>query len=612
MINEQTVKLKVASTSVEYARWGEITGNIESQTDLMNLLGERDLEEVQETITQGLSDIDTAKEEAIEEIRQSGSGQPVPVTLASEMTDQSTIYLYLGSEEGYDYGYIYAYINNAWVKTFLYGKGEDGVSSGIIDLDKYGITSVDYRGQTITAEMYDVAYANNVGFQNAINDAKANGVNTIVIPSGTYPVCYYGEEDQINTIINITGVNVIAYDVVLYVIFDDEGLNPYYTPFEEGLEYQLMGIVVSTDSDLYGVEIIGERGYRHQEWSNYRDKSKGIQIKKNSYCNTIKDCKVHHVSGDGIGSGMSLDNVYVSSTVTCTAQKMVNGVVSDSTTAYLSPRLGIGWNVDSSKPLHIAGSGYNYFIWTAEPLKIHCFTQEEAYLGTVLVEQGNPFNAPPNTFYVYVEMVYGSEHALDSTTSVQFRFGNAVYYGTKIIGCESYLNQRGGMSNLPSETVLEKCIIHDNGGAYGDMPAYYDGTQFGIDIEDWYIHRITIDSCLFYGQLNDVLFRCNSIVIKNSTFADLCRSLNYQVDAELDHSMFIGNFVLTSPASFGKKTAVGCTFKGSVSSAIVIIDESAQDGLPSGGSAGQFLVKSSGTDYDATWVSLSTWQGGSY
>lgn len=72
MINEQTVKLKVASTSVEYARWGEITGNIESQTDLMNLLGERDLDDVQEAITQGLDNIDTAKEEAIEEIDQHG------------------------------------------------------------------------------------------------------------------------------------------------------------------------------------------------------------------------------------------------------------------------------------------------------------------------------------------------------------------------------------------------------------------------------------------------------------------------------------------------------------------------------------------------------------
>ena len=35
-------------------------------------------------------------------------------------------------------------------------------------------------------------------------------------------------------------------------------------------------------------------------------------------------------------------------------------------------------------------------------------------------------------------------------------------------------------------------------------------------------------------------------------------------------------------------------------------------GVPSGGTAGQFLVKQSATDYDAAWVSLATWQGGSY
>ena len=35
-------------------------------------------------------------------------------------------------------------------------------------------------------------------------------------------------------------------------------------------------------------------------------------------------------------------------------------------------------------------------------------------------------------------------------------------------------------------------------------------------------------------------------------------------------------------------------------------------GIPSGGTAGQFLVKASGTDYDVAWMSLSTWQGGNY
>lgn len=35
-------------------------------------------------------------------------------------------------------------------------------------------------------------------------------------------------------------------------------------------------------------------------------------------------------------------------------------------------------------------------------------------------------------------------------------------------------------------------------------------------------------------------------------------------------------------------------------------------GLPSGGVAGDFLVKNSSTNYDASWVTMSVWNGGSY
>lgn len=49
------------------------------------------------------------------------SGQPIVVTLASAMTNTDAIYLYLGSEQGYDYGYIYVYLNGAWTKTNVYG-----------------------------------------------------------------------------------------------------------------------------------------------------------------------------------------------------------------------------------------------------------------------------------------------------------------------------------------------------------------------------------------------------------------------------------------------------------------------------------------------------------
>lgn len=95
-----------------------------------------------------------------------GSGQPVPVTLSSEMTDTDKIYLYLGEETGYDYGYIYAYVNNAWAKTTLYGRGQNGsdgfspqisvaeTSTGvsITATDKNGTTVATVENGTATAE----------------------------------------------------------------------------------------------------------------------------------------------------------------------------------------------------------------------------------------------------------------------------------------------------------------------------------------------------------------------------------------------------------------------------------------------------------------------------
>lgn len=55
-----------------------------------------------------------------------GGGQPVPVTLASEMSDTEAIYLYLGEETGYTYGHVYAYIDEEWKDTGLYGRGQNG------------------------------------------------------------------------------------------------------------------------------------------------------------------------------------------------------------------------------------------------------------------------------------------------------------------------------------------------------------------------------------------------------------------------------------------------------------------------------------------------------
>lgn len=50
-------------------------------------------------------------------------GQPIPIKLASEMTDQTKLYLYMGSETNYKNGWVYGYTDGAWTALMTYGNG---------------------------------------------------------------------------------------------------------------------------------------------------------------------------------------------------------------------------------------------------------------------------------------------------------------------------------------------------------------------------------------------------------------------------------------------------------------------------------------------------------
>lgn len=446
----------------------------------------------------------------------------------------------------------------------------------LIDLKKYGITRADYTAP-FTADMYTVAYNNGVGIQNAINDAIARGQRDVTIPPGNYPLCYHAESwDDYNPIIDARGINFLGYGAKLYVIYDEEGTNPYYNP-GEGALHSLSGTIIMTDHDVCGLELVGEREYRTIS-PGWMEHSFGVELTKNCNGNKIIDCKIHRISGDGVGSGLSFDgNSYISGNMACSAATMENGVQRESTTNWLSLRMGFGNSVKMDEYAHICSTGNSYFLWTTKPIKLHCFTQEDVYIRTITVLQGVPFLFPPNTFYVYVETTGEGTHDTTATTNYNFRCGNAIYQNTVIDRCEIFCNQRGGISNLPSGSVVRNCNIYENGSAYGSMVAYHDSTTFGIDIEDWYIHNITIENCLFHGNRLDVIFRCNKISMTDCVLMGDLYSLNYAVDVMLHQCKIYGSVAFTTPASFGEKVAVGCEFYGAVNDALQVIGKSGID-----------------------------------
>lgn len=454
-------------------------------------------------------------------------------------------------------------------------------STNVVNLKKYNITQADYE-YPFTTENYKVAYQNGLGFQQAIDDAKNNNIKELIIPPGNYPLCYSGSTQECsNVIINIEGVNLIGYGVKLYVIYDelDTGLNPYFTG-DVSLAHSMMGKIFSTDSNIEGFELVGERGYRTTENAKYREQSYGIILTKNTNGNSIKNCKIYQFSGDGIGHGgamQQLANWLEGSDALATAITWNGTSWVTSTISYTTPKHSIGW-ADITKPMHI--KSHSYRIWSIEPLKIHCFKgvlgadgnySEGEYIGTVRVRQGEPFYFLKDTYYWYLEIVDSAEHTADKTMKIGVAIGYGTYHNTIIENCDISLNTRGGISNLPSGSIVRNCTIHHNGCKYGNMDAFYDGTQFGIDIEDWYIHEITIDNCLFYGQIHDILYRCDKINILNTITFGIVKSLTDTIDFYACNSKFNGNVDLNGGISFGKRVAIGCNFKNGIPNNLEII-----------------------------------------
>lgn len=454
--------------------------------------------------------------------------------------------------------------------------------SNVINLEKYNITQADYE-YPFTTENYNVAYQNGVGLQQAIDDAKNNNIQELIIPPGNYPLCYSGDTQECsNPIITVDGVNLKGYGCKLYVIYDelDTGLNPYFTA-DISLGHTLMGKIFATNSNIEGFELVGERGYRILDSAKYREGSYGIVLTNYTNGNLIKNCKISHFSGDGIGSGGAMQQLAtwlggadaLATAITWDGSKWVS-----STLSFTCPRHSIGW-ADISKPMQIRGS--SYFIWSIQPLKVHCFKgikqndnsyTEGDYIGTIRVNQGEPFYFLENTYYFYIEVVDSAEHETTATSTIGVAIGYGTYYRTTIENCEIKFNTRGGISNLPSGSIVKNCNVIYNGCKFGNMVAFYDGTQFGIDIEDWFIHDITIDNCLIYGNLHGILYRCHKINILNSIVYGVTKSLNYSIDFYANNTRFKGNCLMDNGgASFGVRTALGCKFEGSVSDQINIM-----------------------------------------
>lgn len=476
------------------------------------------------------------------------------------------------SKDGTVHQYNYEALANKPATPGSGGNVDHAAVSRVIDLKKYGITTTETDLEA-TTENYHICHANAVGINQAIQDAIAAGWQELIFPEGNYPLCYEGDaESSSNRIIDAQGISLTASGKVrLYIVYDDldTGLNPYYTA-DPSTGHTLMGKIMVVDRDVNGFEMVGERALRKHENTKFREFSGGIVFGKHAN-GKIKNCRIHHFSGDGIG-GWDIEQLASWPDDTFISKTFDGSEFVDSKTSYMSTKHGADW-IDKTKPMIITGTGFTYFLYRTAPLKIHCFDADEKFIGTVINNQSEPFYFPPNTGYWYIELVRNVEHDVTATETNTYRLASCSARNVVIENCEVAFNQRGGISNVPTGSIIQSCEIHHNGGAYDGMPAFADGTQFGIDIEDQWIHNLTIKDCLIHNNLHGLLYRCHGINIIDSVIYGITNSLNFGINFFAQNTRF-DSCTMDYPTPFGSKTAIGCTFNGKVDPSINIVGKS--------------------------------------
>lgn len=458
----------------------------------------------------------------------------------------------------------------------LYGK----IADDRINLEKYNITVADYDAP-FTAEMYEVAYANGIGIQAAINDAIAAGKTRVILPPGNYPLCYHAAADnEINPIIDARGINLYGYGVKLYIIYDEEGTNPYFTGDNP---YLLSGHIIETENDVYLSHIVGERRYRKHVDTSHRDDSAAIALMPYTKGNTISVELIEYISGDGIVCGKLMEQQakWESDTFNSVEYDTSSGVWVESNYKFRSTRHGADW-IDKSKPL-LLRSEPNY-LYSTGPLEIICFDENESYIGKIETYQGEWFKFFEDTYYWYLSIPREVYHEANVTESWTYAIGYGTYCDTTFKNCEIRFCQRGGTSNAPNNSVFENCLVHHNGGSYGGVE-YYDSTRFGHDQEEVVVRKLTFRNCVYWGSVFSVLYKCWAVEFDNCTFFDYVKSLNGCVDFFAKQTRFVKNCTMSDASTHGSKIAVGCTFGGEIASEIVIMKPSYDYTLPEASSS---------------------------
>lgn len=423
-----------------------------------------------------------------------------------------------------------------------------------IDLDKYGIVEGDLSHKApYSDEEYEIAYNNMEGFKTALNDLSSQGYSKIYLPRGTYIMCYR----------NPTGTNVWSYNrgweitipshtdfdlngSTIKVIYDSNNKNPYDLSTADA--YKLCGMVFSFSKSYYSTlrngTILGDRYERSFTNSSEVsiDYTYGVYITNGSSNCKIEDMEISGFMADAIGSDQNHNTdfgnsiMYTDISFTNSSINVSNGTVESKPSSNyvfssdyidLSSIIATGCRSITLR----TNLGYTYVFDADVSFKVFLYDENQKFIRFNEYDQTDNIPLTSNTKYCKISLV-DYDKAGASTISPVFQLTPASPEFLHVANCKIYNNHRGGLSNLPNDTTVERCEIFENGTAGTEsFPVFTDTTRYAINCEDHMVRNLVIKNNYIHDGYNGILLTCKNAVITENVMKNFPTSSIYSMYA---------------------------------------------------------------------------------
>ena len=406
-----------------------------------------------------------------------------------------------------------------------------------VDINKYGIISVNFNHHPpYSVEEYEIAYNNIEGFKKALEDMSNAGINHVTFPKGYYPMCYRCNSSgkphfshsmewciriPSNMIVDLNGSTI-------KVIYDSENKNQYdksdYEPSK------LVGALFKFDKTYYSTikngNLLGDRYDRAysdatKELDRRVEQTYGIFVTNGSrYCK-VENMKISGFMGDAIQSNgndnSDLGKINNKTTFFPGYIDSEGNYLTDKDDRYTTDFMEC-IDLKTNEVVLRTNIGYAYVpAFKDQKFEVTFYDDSKKLIGRKTSEHLYSIILTEGTKFIRLTLF--NEDAGQISISKTFQITTTPSTNFEVINTEIYDCNRGGMSNLPLDTIVRNCNLYNNGVSNNpkwlDFP---DTTRYAINCEDTVVRNFTLENSYIHNCFNTILLSAKKAIINNNTF----------------------------------------------------------------------------------------------